>query len=234
MLSLGEFFTGTEGERLLEAALGKIDEGRRRRAECMRQGKGRTACVGAGMLLQLTVQEYLAVSMVQADGSETACLGLRVYSVSQVMELLAEEPLELAMDYGEKGKPYLREYPLFFNLSHSGEYVVCAVSDREIGVDIQQCGAVRVRRLAERFFSAEENRELAACGNEKERLELFYRLWVRKEAYGKMSGEGILGTIGKNLLPGGEDSDMAGELSFWEWGQPEGYRIAVCRAKADR
>ena len=41
------------------------------------------------------------------------------------------------LKYGEYGKPYLASGDLFFNLSHCGDMVVCAVCDREVGVDIQ-------------------------------------------------------------------------------------------------
>lgn len=154
--------------------------------------------------------------------------GLTVYSALRVMELVGR-PIELVMGYGEKGKPYLREYPLFFNLSHSGEYVVCAVSDREIGVDIQKCSDVDVGRIAERFFSKEECKALEGCGTVEERRRLFFRLWVRKEAYGKLLGEGITGVISESLLPDGRGSAATGELLWREWGWPEGYRIAMCQ-----
>lgn len=41
------------------------------------------------------------------------------------------------MRVGEHGKPYLAGLPLRFNLSHAGEMVLCAVSDQEIGCDVE-------------------------------------------------------------------------------------------------
>lgn len=39
--------------------------------------------------------------------------------------------------YTGHGKPYLLNYPdVHFNISHSGEYVACAVADSPVGVDI--------------------------------------------------------------------------------------------------
>lgn len=262
LMSVSEFWEEVTGERLYKAALEKVDEDRRKRAEGMKTGKSQAASVGAGLLLQLAVQDALAAASgtdipgmiddgtdaieceadLASDGKKPSwrliedmrayCAAganeLRVFSALQVMELV-ERPIELVMDYGEKGKPYLREYPFYFNLSHSGEYVVCAVSDREIGVDIQKCSGMNTIRIAKRFFSEEECRALEACETEEKRQQSFFRLWVRKEAYGKLLGKGIFGVISVNLLS--DESSMAAEkgLLWREWGFPEGYRTAICQ-----
>lgn len=263
LMSVSEFWEEVTGERLLKAALEKVDDERRKKAEGMKAVKPQAACVGAGLLLQLAVRDALAAagetdatgaveggtdtvkgyladlvsganvqSWQLAVGAGADCTAgaevLRAYSASQVMELI-ERPLELVMDYGEKGKPYLREYPLFFNLSHSGEYVVCAVSDGEIGVDIQKCSSLNVMRIAARFFSEEECRALEACATEEEKRQSFFRLWVRKEAYGKFLGKGILGVVSVNLLPDESSMVVEKELLWREWSFAEGYKIAVCQ-----
>ena len=259
LMSVSEFWEGIAGEGLFKAALEKVDGERRKKAEGMKARKSRAACVGAGLLLQLAVQEALAAAegtdtggadavesdladsvsdgkeqsgqSAEAMGTDCAAAdteGFRVYSALQVLELV-ERPIELVMGYGEKGKPYLRDYPLFFNLSHSGEYVICAVSDREIGVDIQKCSDTNVMGIAKRFFVEEECRALEACGTGEERQQCFFRLWVRKEAYGKLLGKGILGVVSVNLSP--DESGMAAEkkLLWREWSFAEGYKIAVCQ-----
>ena len=258
LMSVSEFWDGVEGERLLKAALEKVDDERRKKVEAMKAVKPQAACVGAGLLLQLAVQEALTVAggadAGGTDGTESDLSdlvstgmerlwrsavdmkadsaadaeGFRVYSALHVMELV-ERPIELVMDYGEKGKPYLREYPLFFNLSHSGEYVVCAVSDREIGVDIQKCSNMNVMRIAKRFFSEEECRALETCETGEERRQFFFRLWVRKEAYGKFLGKGIMGVVSENLLPDESCRAAEKELLWREWSFPEGYKIAMCQ-----
>ena len=273
LMSVSKFSEEITGERLFRTALEKVGDERRKKAEGMKPGRSQAACVGAGLLLQLAVQDALAAangtdpdgietnetnasgtddvknelgdfvsnvknpSRQSTEGVKADCLagaegsgvkGIKVYSVLQVMELV-ERPIELVMDYGEKGKPYLREYPLFFNLSHSGEYVVCAMSDREIGVDIQKCSGLNVMRTAERFFSKEECRALAACGTEEVGRQFFFRLWTRKEAYGKLLGKGIMGVVSANLLPNERNMVTERELLWREWSWPEGYRIAMCQ-----
>lgn len=157
--------------------------------------------------------------------------GLYEYTVSRLLGSLSTT-LELRMDYGEKGKPYLRDYPFYFNLSHSMDYVICAVSDREVGADIQWCSmekGERLERIARRFFSPEELAALACCREQVERAQLFYRLWTRKEAYGKLTGGGIGAALDKNFLPSGSEGETDGESVLWqEWQYPAGYRIALC------
>lgn len=91
---------------------------------------------------------------------------------------------------GEKGKPFIvgRE-DVFFNLSHSGEYVVCAVSDREIGVDIEKRAKARME-VAGRFFHEREVRVLTSLHGIKQD-QLFFNYWSVKESYLKYTGMGL-------------------------------------------
>lgn len=87
------------------------------------------------------------------------------------------------------GKPYLHDYPgIHFNISHSGEYVVCAVGEIPIGIDIQICRPVKVRRLLERTMNIREQEYIRSMDNPDM---AFAVLWAQKESYLKWSGEGI-------------------------------------------
>ena len=129
---------------------------------------------------------------------------LKRYSVKKLLEsLYGKPPAPIAYVYGKEGKPYFRDLPFYFNLSHSGDYVLCAVSSAEIGTDIQQHCGKNVERLARRFFTEREAAALEQAGEERETRErLFYRLWARKEAYGKLTGKGIAAALSADLLPG--------------------------------
>lgn len=250
LLDIEEFMDAENGEALLARAFLHIDEERRRKAHGIRPGKARAASVGAGLLLQAAVR----------DGDREACSQWRRYSVNELMDFLQEKPpLELAYVYGREGKPYFRDLPFYFNLSHSGDYVLCVVSEAEIGADIQQHrrrekekdregsgGSERnafgdssavLGRLASRFFSERECAALNRAGAEREQL--FFRLWARKEAYGKLTGKGVTGVLGMDMLPEtGQEEDklLSGEGGFsrekgifWEeYGSIEGYSIALC------
>ena len=87
----------------------------------------------------------------------------------------------------ENGKPEIMECPeMYFNLSHSGDYVAAAFADMPIGIDVEhfrESGA----KIAERFFSEEERRYL----KEQPGASSFTRIWTRKESYVKATGMGL-------------------------------------------
>ena len=121
--------------------------------------------------------------------SQRQSLGVGIL-LFRAMEQYGLEPMRHEIRAGKLGKPYLPDAPAFqFNLSHSGERVLCAVSDRPVGCDVE-----RIERdltgLARRFFHPEEQAALAAVP-EEERNALFVRLWTRKESYLKAKGTGI-------------------------------------------
>ena len=97
-------------------------------------------------------------------------------------------PLDIAAH--EHGKPYLTAAPdVHFSLSHSGTWVVCAVSDHPVGVDIQQCRSFKPN-IADRFFHPDEVQYLSALPS-AERESAFYTLWTLKESYVKADGRGL-------------------------------------------
>lgn len=84
-----------------------------------------------------------------------------------------------------RGKPYLADYEgPELSLSHSGEYVVCALSDRPVGIDIQAMRPYR-KGIAQRYFSAPELARLEAA---PDKTVAFYELWTAKESLIKAAG----------------------------------------------
>ncbi|MFP1592364.1 4'-phosphopantetheinyl transferase AcpT [Escherichia coli] len=81
------------------------------------------------------------------------------------------------------------ETPLWFNLSHSGDGIALLLSDEgEVGCDIE---VIRPRAnwrwLANTVFSLGEHAEMDAV-HPDQRLEMFWRIWTRKEAIVKQRG----------------------------------------------
>ncbi len=93
--------------------------------------------------------------------------------------------------FTSSGKPYLQKSDVHFSISHSGEYVMLAVSDREVGCDIELVGEYK-QRIADRFFTGNERSLLSDSDN---KTDTFFRLWVLKESILKLRGEGIGGGL---------------------------------------
>ncbi len=94
---------------------------------------------------------------------------------------------------GIHGKPFFPSHPdVQFSVSHTGGIWVCVFANRPVGCDVQMHrendDPARLSRLAKRWFSAEECRYLEENGYTPTE---FYRIWSRKEAYVKFTGEGI-------------------------------------------
>jgi 4'-phosphopantetheinyl transferase len=117
-------------------------------------------------------------------------------------------PRSLEFSYNEFGKPSLMtvDGALHFNLSHSGELAVFAVTrGREVGVDVEEFAPARAdMSIAENFFSADEIRRLHALPRSL-RTQGFFNCWTRKEAYIKARGMGLsiaLDSFDVSLAPG--------------------------------
>lgn len=100
--------------------------------------------------------------------------------------------------YGEHGKPILPGYPhIFFNMSHCRKAVVCAVDESPVGVDIEAIRHARPELVRYTMNQDEQRRILEhSCPDL-----MFTRLWTRKEAVLKMTGEGVGSQMHDVLLP---------------------------------
>ncbi|MFT8350160.1 4'-phosphopantetheinyl transferase family protein [Clostridium saccharoperbutylacetonicum] len=106
-------------------------------------------------------------------------------------ETLGIKSKNIIFNKNEFGKPYLKNYEKFnFNISHSGEFTVCAIDDRSIGIDIEQIKQIEYKVIAERFFST---CELKYINNTDlcNQLKKFYEIWTLKESYIKCCGMGL-------------------------------------------
>lgn len=105
---------------------------------------------------------------------------------------LDRDPRSIRFEVSSEGKPFLPGGEIHFNLSDSGALLALALARNDpIGVDVERIEAPRdLEGLLERVFAA---RELAWWRTRaaETRLADFYRVWTRKEAVLKATGEGI-------------------------------------------
>ncbi|MGN0355088.1 MAG: 4'-phosphopantetheinyl transferase family protein, partial [Muricoprocola sp.] len=144
-----------------EKAWSEVTEKRREKAASIRNEKDRKLSVGV---------EWLLLDSLQKMGIDKK---------------------KITFCYGSNGKPYIEgKEKLYFNLSHSGEKMMCAVSDREIGCDIEKIKDCRMR-VAEHFFCESEYEWIQKQKTEEEKREMFFRFWTLKESFMKATGLGM-------------------------------------------
>ena len=90
---------------------------------------------------------------------------------------------------GKNGKPEFKEEGApFFNISHTDNVTVVALSDRPVGIDIEGKRGVE-KYTMDRAFGSEDAAWIDTAGSAEERNDRFLKAWTLREAYLKMTGE---------------------------------------------
>lgn len=97
-------------------------------------------------------------------------------------------PLPCEYQTDKNDKPFISGQK-YFNISHSGDFVVCAVCENEVGVDVEKIERMSPR-LMHKFLSDEEIAVLNGL-NESDIPYYLCEKWVRKESYLKLIGTGL-------------------------------------------
>ena len=96
---------------------------------------------------------------------------------------------ELEFSLNQYGKPLLLNAPdLHFNISHSGNLVVCALDNKPVGIDVEIHKLANLK-IARRYFCQDENNFIIADMDKA--IERFYKIWTMKESYVKWDGKGM-------------------------------------------
>ncbi|RFZ90714.1 hypothetical protein D0C36_17285 [Mucilaginibacter conchicola] len=104
---------------------------------------------------------------------------------------LNQEPARLNFVLGDNKKPYLPAgdgMELHYNVSHSGNWIMLAVSQDPVGADVEFIDSVfPFDDILPEHFSANEIAYIKSL----DKTNLFYKLWTRKEAFLKATGQGL-------------------------------------------
>lgn len=89
--------------------------------------------------------------------------------------------------YSDFGKPYINA-PLSFSISHSGNLVVCAISEKyQLGIDVEQITEFEFEPFRE-YMSVKEWEQVRLSINPNKK---FLEFWTQKEAAIKADGRGL-------------------------------------------
>lgn len=146
-----------------------------------------------------------------------------------LMKLLDEENItQPVFETGKYGKAYIANCKdMYFNLSHSGKVVACAISDREVGVDVEYNDPEIDLNIAKHYFF---NTEYESIMNSANPSDEFFRYWVLKESYMKYTGLGFnLGLdefeilINEDIKLKNDENDL--KFDVFDIGN---YKLAIC------
>lgn len=157
----------------IDAAYFSMSSERRKKCDGFRFQSDKDLCVAADMLLRRVLSEKTGIP-----------------------------PEELVFSVSENGKPYLENGEYHFNVSHSGNMVAVAVNEScPVGIDVEKIRPVSAR-ISKRAFSDADMRFVfdgpvipEGLQEDRETLLRFFTVWTYKEAFVKMTGEGICGNI---------------------------------------
>ena len=176
---------------------------RKKKADRFKPQKSRCQSIGAGILLK----KALTDAGIPKNLWEFKTAGVGRTELADAAELMID-----------------------FNLSHSGDRVMCVISDRRVGCDVEEI--TKSDGIANRFFT--ENEAKLATDNPQ----MFTRIWTLKESFIKTTGEGLSRPLKSFEICFKDDLSEAtgvkgdgieeGIYSFYEWDKGDGYRYSVC------
>lgn len=190
--------SASENSEALDTLFRCVDSERREKAEKFRFIPDKVRSLVAGLLIQHALRDYLKLYYNdKTDEGQGRPDSESSFYREFKARLSGTDLLIPSRDYKyivkNNGKPYIEEYPDFhFSLSHSGHFVVLATGDGPVGIDVQEHDErTNVKALSERFYSDAEIEYLENIPDEAEKRAAFFRLWAAKEAYIKMTGNGL-------------------------------------------
>ena len=142
---------------------------------------------------------------------------------------------EIRIKTSPSGKPVLEGHQdIHFNISHSGDYVACAISSTEVGIDIEN-KKKPLLKVASRFFTSEEYQSITKLTGKKQE-DQFLSLWTIKESYLKCIGSGLTKALnsftavikGKEAILYDSNGKKLEEFRAKKFDNIRGYKMAVC------
>lgn len=155
------------------------------------------------LLSRMTPQTLQRIQRFKFAEDKLRC-ALGEYFVKQVFARRYGLPYgEVEKKVEEKGKPYFKtDRDFHFNISHSGDYLVCAVTDIPVGVDVQ-APAPLDRGCAEKILSARELEKWQDL-KPREAADCLIKHWTYKESFAKLKGLGLFLPFPEiTIVPGG-------------------------------
>ncbi|MBR4304068.1 MAG: 4'-phosphopantetheinyl transferase superfamily protein [Clostridia bacterium] len=144
---------------------------------------------------KLTDADKNRIDKLKSIDSKHRTLAGRMLARKAILKLTDCVPDSIRFCTDGRGKPFVQDLGVFFSISHSGEWVVCAASLEPIGVDIERIKPLGIE-FARRVCTANELGYVmdGAGGSDildGESAARLFEVWTVKEAWFKLTGTGI-------------------------------------------
>ncbi|MDN3695568.1 4'-phosphopantetheinyl transferase superfamily protein [Chryseobacterium tructae] len=96
---------------------------------------------------------------------------------------------DIYIERSPDNKPYLKNQPLHFNISHSKELVVCVIEEFPIGIDVEFIND-KINYLDFQFQMTEH--EFDRIDRSEDQIRDFFSYWTQKESVMKAHGGGMM------------------------------------------
>lgn len=173
---------------------------------------------------QMSAERKQAVSQMKVRHKKNLRIAADALCRKAISDFCNISPDKIEFEYNGNGKPFAKNLPIYFSISHSGDFAVCAVSDCEIGIDVEKIRDINPR-VSDRFATDEEKEYIRNHENG------FFEIWTLKEAYFKCIGTGLGSDIKDvSFEINGKDiscSEYGYEFSFFEI--DKNYICSICK-----
>ncbi|MCP5045765.1 MAG: 4'-phosphopantetheinyl transferase superfamily protein [bacterium] len=140
---------------------------------------------------------------------------------------------QIEFDSNEYGKPALRNRQDFhFNISHSGDWVVAAIDENPVGIDIEEIQHIDLS-ISRDYFSPDEHKDLMTS---HDRQAYFFTLWSLKESYIKILGKGLSHPLnafsirftGEEKIAINVNEKTLEDVFFTQYNVDKNYKMGLC------
>ena len=129
--------------------------------------------------------------------------------------IMQEEGIVSAIEKDKNGKPYFVNSNIMFNITHSDNFVLIAVSDEEVGIDIQKIERIdelKLDKLSRRIYNDNDYNYFNVDENVT-----FIQIWTIKEAFLKCIGIGLINNFHDIYIDYMKHEIFYGKYNFYKY-----------------
>lgn len=140
------------------------------------------------MLVELPAVQQEKIQNIKQQEKQVLSCGAW-YLLKYALKEMELSELYEEIHWNEFGKPYFEDDSYHFNLSHAGERILCVVSNKKVGCDVEYKRR-HMPNMKRHFFHEVEADGFQYLSKGKQET-LFYEVWTKKESFIKWLGTGL-------------------------------------------